>query len=138
MLFFIYDRDLSSTNAAICSSSDPVFARYETYGVYLTISNLFPFIAVLFGILAYRNARPLTTRVNPMIRRELDKQLTAMVLVEISVYMCTFIPFTITSGFLSLIRFDDLVVVAQLNLVNTVVLTWNILSYGVKRSILER
>ncbi|CAF0968233.1 unnamed protein product [Adineta ricciae] len=130
VLFFIYIRDLSPTNAAICSSFDPMFARYETYGVYLTISNLFPLVAVLFGILAYRNARTLTTRANPMVRRELDKQLTVMVLVEISVYMCTFIPFTITSGFLSLITIDDPVVLAQLNLVNAVVLTWNILSYG--------
>ncbi|CAF1525514.1 unnamed protein product [Adineta steineri] len=80
--------------------------------------------------MAYRNARTLTTRVDPLVRRELDKQLTIMVLVEICVYVCTQVPYSITNGFISLSIDRDPVFVAQFNLINAITLTINILSNG--------
>ena len=40
-------------------------------------------ITVLFGILAYRNIQQIAYRTVPLVRRELDKQLTKMVLVQV-------------------------------------------------------
>jgi hypothetical protein len=40
-------------------------------------------IVILFGILAYRNVQQIAYRAVPLVRRELDKQLTVMVLVEV-------------------------------------------------------
>ncbi|UJR17783.1 hypothetical protein I4U23_004682 [Adineta vaga] len=128
--YMIFFRQLSLINTAICASSDPIFFQYHIYGYVLTLSNLIPFVAIIFGILSYRNARTLTTRINPLVRRELDKQLTIMVLVEICVYVCTYFPYSITSGFLSLNTNRDPVVLAQMNLINAVTLTVNILTNG--------
>ncbi|UJR17779.1 hypothetical protein I4U23_004678 [Adineta vaga] len=130
ILYLINFSQLSPINTAICTSPDPIFLQYHVYGYFLTLSNLIPFVAIIFGILSYRNARTLTTRINPLVRRELDKQLTIMVLVEICVYVCTYFPYSITSGFLSLNTNRDPVVLAQMNLINAVTLTVNILTNG--------
>ncbi|CAF0844141.1 unnamed protein product [Adineta steineri] len=130
VLYSIYFRQISPVNTAICISVNHNFLLYHTYGYFLVLGNLFPLIAVIFGIMAYRNARTLTTRVNPLVRRELDKQLTIMVLVEICVYVCTQIPYSITNGFISLSTDHDPVFVAQFNLINAITLTINILSNG--------
>ncbi|CAF1503252.1 unnamed protein product [Adineta steineri] len=130
VLYMIYFRQISPINTAVCIPINPIFLRYHVYGYFLTLSNLFPLIAVIFGIMSYRNARTLTTRTHPLIRHELDKQLTVMVLVEICVYVCTYLPYSITSGFLQLNTNRNPVVLAQLNLINAITLTINILTNG--------
>ncbi|CAF0926133.1 unnamed protein product [Adineta ricciae] len=130
VLYMIYLRQMSPINTAVCIPVDRIFLQYHVYGYFLTLSNLFPLIAVIFGILSYRNARTLTTRTHPLVRRELDKQLTVMVLVEITVYVFTYLPYSITSGFLQLNTNRDPVTLAQLNLINAVTLTINILTNG--------
>ncbi|CAF1489317.1 unnamed protein product [Adineta ricciae] len=130
ILYVIYFRQLSPINTAICISVDPVFLQYHIYGYFLTLTNLFPLVAVIFGLMAYRNTRTLTTRTNPLVRHELDKQLTIMVLVEICVYAFTQIPYSITNGFLLLNTNRDPVFIAQWNLINAVTLTLNILTNG--------
>ncbi|CAF1398906.1 unnamed protein product [Adineta ricciae] len=130
IVYSIYFRELSPANTAICIPSNLIFLRYDIYGNLLTIGNILPLIAVIFGILSYRNARTLTTRINPLVRRELDKQLTSMVLVQICVYICTYLPYMITNGFLSLYMSNDRILLAQMNLINAIVLTWNIFTNG--------
>ncbi|CAF3875857.1 unnamed protein product, partial [Adineta steineri] len=63
VLYSIYFRQISPVNTAICISVNHDFLLYHTYGYFLVLGNLFPLIAVIFGIMAYRNARTLTTRV---------------------------------------------------------------------------
>ncbi|CAF4416659.1 unnamed protein product, partial [Adineta steineri] len=46
--------------------------------------------------MAYYNARHLSHRAVPLIRRELDKQLTVMVLVQVLINSCAVLPFGIT------------------------------------------
>lgn len=60
------------------------FRKYHTYVNNILLSSCLPVcITVSFEILAYRNVRQIAYRVVPLVRRELDKQLTNMVLIQI-------------------------------------------------------
>jgi hypothetical protein len=80
-----YNHTLSSTTGqSICLVTNPSFRNYSTYGFVLVLTNILPMtIVILFGILAYRNVQQIAYRTVPLVRRELDKQLTVMVLVEV-------------------------------------------------------
>jgi hypothetical protein len=69
------------TNQTVCQVTNDIFNQYLTYGYYFTLTNLIPLITIVFGLLAYHNARYLAHRIILLVRRELDKQLTIMVLV---------------------------------------------------------
>ncbi len=50
----------------------------------LFLARILPIMTViLFEILAYRNVQQIAYRAFPLVRRELDKQLTVMVLVQV-------------------------------------------------------
>jgi hypothetical protein len=51
-------------------------------------------IAASFGWMAYRNVQQLAYRTIPLVRRELDKQLTLMVLVQVAANIFTLLPYT--------------------------------------------
>jgi hypothetical protein len=80
-----YNHTLSSTiGQSICLVTNPIFQNYSTYGFVLVLTNIVPMmIVILFGVLAYRNVQQIAYRAVPLVRRELDKQLTVMVLVEV-------------------------------------------------------
>ncbi|CAF4377424.1 unnamed protein product, partial [Adineta steineri] len=86
----------SSTNTTACEITNEKFSEYLVYGYYFTISNVLTFISIIFGFMAYYNARHLSHRAVPLIRRELDKQLTVMVLVQVLINSCAVLPFGIT------------------------------------------
>ncbi|CAF1158331.1 unnamed protein product [Adineta ricciae] len=130
ILYLIYLNQLSPTNPSVCISSNSIFSQYHVYGFFITYGNLFPLIAVTFGLLAYRNARSLSTRANLLVRRELDKQLTTMVLVEICVYVCTYTPYSIVNTVSSLNTNRDPILLAKLSLANAITLTISFLSNG--------
>ncbi|UJR09406.1 hypothetical protein I4U23_013648 [Adineta vaga] len=81
---FLYFNIVQSTitGRLICILTDARYSLYFTY-VYITIfTGYLPvFICTLFGLLAYYNVRRLAYRTVPLVRRELDKQLTIMVLI---------------------------------------------------------
>ena len=58
-------------------------------------------ITIIFGCLAYYNVRTMAYRTIPLVRRELDKQLTTMVLTQDVVNFFTILPFSIINGLLS-------------------------------------
>ncbi|CAF1193746.1 unnamed protein product [Adineta ricciae] len=130
ILFLINFNQLSPINPSICIASNFIFLQYNVYLYFITYGNLFPLIAVVFGLLAYRNARTLLTRTNPIIRQELDKQLTTMVLVEICVYVCTYTPFSIVNSISSLNTNKEPIFLAKLSLANAIALTLSFLSNG--------
>jgi hypothetical protein len=74
----------SNSGKTTCINTSYIYQQYVTY-IYLFILTgiLSMFINVLFGSLAYRNVRQIPYRTVPLIRRELDKQLTSMVLVQV-------------------------------------------------------
>ena len=81
------------TNQITCSIINQRFSRFNNYFTVLTLWFLTPLIfTVFFASLAYRNVQQMTHRTYPPIRRELDKQLTVMVLVQVLVYFITLLP----------------------------------------------
>ena len=59
------------------------------------VSGLPVLITALFGLLAYHNVTQLAYRAVPLVRRELDKQLTVMVLVQVVFNFCVLVPYII-------------------------------------------
>jgi hypothetical protein len=75
---------LPPTNQTMCTITDTSLAEYNTYFIVPVLwYSLYPLITVFFGILAYRNVQQLAYRTVPLVRRELDKQLTTMVLIQV-------------------------------------------------------
>jgi hypothetical protein len=81
------------TNQTTCAITNMNFAQFNTYFTILILWFIVPLIFTLtFGILAYRNVKQIAYRANPLVRRELDKQLTVMVLVQVLVNFITIMP----------------------------------------------
>ncbi|CAF1328978.1 unnamed protein product [Adineta ricciae] len=88
----IYYGEVMSTlsNKTTCTITSNTFYHYNLYGNYLLLGNVIPYtITFTAGILAYRNIRQLGYRTVPLVRRELDKQLSTIVLVQISYIFLT-------------------------------------------------
>ncbi|CAF1645191.1 unnamed protein product [Adineta ricciae] len=105
-----YNFEISSTTDGItCQFSNENFYRYHNYINNLILRGILPLtISIIFGILAYRNVRQISYRTVPLVRRELDKQLTNMVLIQIIFSFFFLLPYLIAS-FISVVgnAFDD-------------------------------
>ncbi len=55
-------------------------------------------ITVLFGLMAYHNIQQLAHYTIPLVRRELDKQLTIMVLIQVLIDFFVLFPYTIVNA----------------------------------------
>jgi hypothetical protein len=131
--FIFYDHIISSeTNQTICQITNNKFIKYHTYGYFLILTNLLPFIAAVFGLMAYHNARGLTRRKIPIVRRKLDKQLTKMILVQILIYICTILPYSIQSMYALIIKNNESIFRAKMKLISIITLHLSILSYAVR------
>jgi hypothetical protein len=76
------------------------------------------FVTALFGILAYRNVNGLAHRTIPLIRRELDKQLTSMLLVQVVFNIFALLLYNIVSVIVPyIVTTKDPVVLAKLQFV---------------------
>lgn len=83
-------------NKSLCIITNSFYQKYRTFGFNLILAGLLPvFITVLFGSLAYRNVKQIAYRTVPMVRRELDKQLTIMVLIQVIYVFIAIVPYTI-------------------------------------------
>jgi hypothetical protein len=131
--FVFYDHIISpSTNQTICQITNNIFIKYHTYGYFLTLTNVLPLIAVVFGLLAYHNVRLLTRRKIPVVRCELDTQMTKMILVQILIYFCTFLPYSIQSMCSLIITNNETVFRAKMKLASIITLHIAVLSYAVR------
>jgi hypothetical protein len=71
------------TGTSSCAITNSIFYKYNYYIVLPVLIGFLPvIIIIIFGILAYRNVKQIAYRIVPLVRRELDKQLTVMVLVQ--------------------------------------------------------
>lgn len=79
-----YDLNLSAASGTfICGFTNVIFQTYFNVFHYSVLITSLPVVTILiFGILAYRNVQQISHRSVPLVRRELDKQLTKMVLAE--------------------------------------------------------
>ncbi len=86
--------DSTVTKARSCVITNSIYLRYRTYGFNVFLGGVLPvFTTVLFGSLAYRNVKQLAYRTVPLVRRELDKQLTSMVLVQVVYVFIAIVPY---------------------------------------------
>jgi len=79
-----YNHTISSiTGTFSCAITNSIFYKYNYFIFLPVIIGILPvIIIIIFGILAYRNVKQIAYRAVPLVRRELDKQLTVMVLVQ--------------------------------------------------------
>jgi len=77
-----------------CGPLNSFFKLYASFIFYNILIGLLPIsIASTFAILAYFNVRHIIRRQVPVFRRRLDKQLTAMVLVRVFLFVITTLPY---------------------------------------------
>ncbi|CAF3748822.1 unnamed protein product [Rotaria sp. Silwood1] len=67
--------------------------------------------------MAYRNIKEINYRTVPLVRRELDKQLTTMVLIQVIYTFFSILPSMIIYLILAYGNIQDLVLIAQLRLI---------------------
>ena len=115
-------------NGTSCSQKNSIFSGYLTYFYLPILISALPIsITVLFGILAYLNTQQLAHRTVPLVRRELDKQLTIMVLTQVIFNFFAVTPYTIlTVSTLIIGPIQDPFITAQIALTKT---SFNILYY---------
>ncbi|CAF0865606.1 unnamed protein product [Adineta steineri] len=77
-----------------CVLSNYVAIQYSTYFFYPVLGGFLPIvIASTFSALAYHNVRRIVQRQLPIVRRKLDKQITAMVLMRVIAFVCLLVPY---------------------------------------------
>jgi hypothetical protein len=70
--------------------------RYYSFFYYPVLHGLLPiFVASFSSLFAYRNVRHLVRRQTSVVRRRLDRQLTAMIFVRVIVFILMLLPYTI-------------------------------------------
>jgi len=123
----------TSTDKPQCVTTNAIFQIYilsiQTIGFY----GLLPIcLNTLFGLLAYRNTQDLIYRTTPLVRRELDKQMTIIVLIQAGYNCLASIPYLIIN-ILALITFitNDTVTANKLELANVITLCIFYLNFAV-------
>ena len=77
-----------------CNTYDVKFNYFYSFVHFSFLAGLLPlFIASLFSLLAFQNVRRIVRRQIPLIRRRLDRQLTAMILLRVVLLVVTSLPF---------------------------------------------
>jgi hypothetical protein len=112
-----------TTNKTTCTTTNTNFALFNTYCSVVILWCVLPLlIMVLFGILTYRNVHQIAYRTNPLVRRELDKQLTVMVLVQTLFNFIAVVPnLIITILNLNQNLKTNLFVITQLNFATSII-----------------
>ncbi len=91
-----------TTGKPTCMVTNPIYGKYITQVYFVILTGILPIsITVLFGSFAYWNVRQIPYRIVPLVRRELDKQLTSMVLVQIIFNIFAIVPYVIMQILLS-------------------------------------
>ena len=101
ILFLVFYAQIYSplTGTIICGITDATFGGYHTYGYILILTGFLPIaVTIIFALLALRNVRQLAHLTVPLVRRELEKQLTIMVLVQVALNSLVVLPFNIVSA----------------------------------------
>ena len=108
IVFLIYfDHGLSSQSQQIrCMIINRTFQEYYLYFYTVMLTGYLPVIlTIVFGCLAYRNVRQISYRTIPMVRQQLDKQLTTMVLFLDVFNVITLLPYPLIFTINSLANF---------------------------------
>ena len=118
-----------------CTIYNAVLHAYFTYFYYPVLSSAIPLlVTITFSLLAYRNVRRIIRRQIAVVRRRLDRQLTAMVLARV----CCLIVFGLPYIIFSLYRVnlpmtgDNQMEIAIVSLVAAIIYSFLYLNFSVK------
>jgi hypothetical protein len=117
-----------------CSTYNPSYNYYYSFVHLCIIIGMIPIaISSAFSLLAYQNVRRITRRHMPIVRRRLDRQLTALVLARVALFVITTLPFVSirTYQFNHYVNPNDPYAVAVDSLIKTTVTTYNTIDYAV-------
>lgn len=90
--FALFFNALPSTG---CNISNQIALRYATYFFYPALAGFIPITtSSLFSLFAFRNVRRIIRRQTPIGRRQLDRQMTAMVLLRVIFFFCLIFPYS--------------------------------------------
>jgi hypothetical protein len=130
--YLIYFNLISSsiTNQITCTSVNPIYRQYHVYGYLITLSGVVPLIITgIFGLLAHHN---IAHRAIPLVQRQLDKQLTTMVLNQLIYNFIFTSPYTILTITMILLPSNtDPILSASLNFVDVMSILLYYLSFAV-------
>ncbi|CAF0914743.1 unnamed protein product [Rotaria sp. Silwood1] len=91
-----------------CSSYNNGFNTYITYVYYLILTGFLPIVITsTFATLAYTNVRRIVRSQMPIIRRRLDRQLTAMILVRVAFLVAITLPYVIDRIYTIQVQIDQ-------------------------------
>jgi len=91
-----------------CLAYNSIFVKYQSMFYYPILLASIPLaISITFSLLAYRNVRRIIRRQIPIVRRRLDRQLTAIVLARVGCLVVLGIPYVIYSLFELHIQFNE-------------------------------
>jgi hypothetical protein len=122
-----YNQTVSTiTGKTNCGITNAIFQQYYTFFYSACLKTSIPLaIMALFGVFAYRNVQQIAYRTVPLVRRELDKQLTVMVLVQVFYDVVTVLPTMIQTIYTIFIGTpSDLFIETELNFISTVASLW--------------
>ena len=117
-----------------CSTYNPILVKYFSYFYYPVLTSSLPVIITSsFSLLAYHNVRHLIRRQVPVVRRRLDRQLTAMVLARVVCLVAFGLPYIIYSlcALNIRVRENDLTSSAILRLVEAIMLSLLYTNYSI-------
>jgi hypothetical protein len=77
-----------------CGTYNPSFNYFYSFVHFCFVIGILPIVvSTLFSLLAYQNVRRIIRRQIPIVRRRLDHQLTAMILVRVALFVITTSPY---------------------------------------------
>ena len=129
-----------TTGKVSCGSENLVFRQYHVYGYLIILAGGLPLIiSAAFGLLALHNVQQLAYRAVPLVRRELDKQLTQMVLVQIVHNCISTLPYTILTTVSSVVTYNtDPNIAARFDFANVLSILLYYSSFSVRRIVFRR
>ena len=92
----VFSLSLNAKPSDGCVISEPGWILYSSTFFYPVLYGLLPIVvASFFSFLAFRNVRHIVRRQVPILRRRLDRQMTAMVLTRVVAFVITSLPYPI-------------------------------------------
>ena len=99
--YLIFYEQIDSAGV-LCVITSEKFKKYSNYVYAILFVGVFPVvITTIFGLLALRNVRQIAHRTVPLVRRELDKQVTMIILVQGFFNVWFLLPYIIGNSLLS-------------------------------------
>lgn len=129
-----YDLTLSPlTGQLTCTLTNGIMSQYNLYSFYIILTCIVPLcVTISFGSLAYHNVQQLAHRTVPLVRREVEKQLSVMVFAHITYNVIATVPYvTIKLIMLNKELLRDPLINAQFSFASTLTLCLYFLNFSV-------